>query len=146
MRFARPPGPATVMLGAALCLVSVPAPAQDAGAEANAVLDRHLRAFATHDIEALMKDYSENAVFVTPSGVLEGKPAIRALFEALVHEFEAPGARLTLERRLAQGPLAYTLWSAETPEHSYEFATDTLYVEDGLIRYQTFAADVRGKE
>ena len=146
MRFTPSPGPATVMLGAALCLVSVPVPAQDAGAEANAVLDRHLRAFAAHDVEALMKDYSENAVFVTPSGVLEGKPAIRALFEALVPEFEAPGARLTLERRFAHGPLAYTLWTAETPRHSYTFATDTLYVENGLIRYQTFAAEMREKE
>ena len=146
MRVAHPSQSATAVIAAVLCLASAPALAEDIGAAANTVLDRHLQAFAAHDIDALMEDYGEDAVFVTPGGILQGKQAIRAMFEELVPEFAAPGASLTLERRLARGPLAYTLWSAETPEHSYTFATDTLYVEDGLIRYQTFAADVREKQ
>lgn len=143
MRLVHPSQPAVAIIGAMLCLASARALAEDT---TNAVLDRHLHAFAAHDVDAIMQDYGEDAVFVTPRGILEGKREIRAMFEQLVPEFAAPGASLTLERRLARGPLAYTLWSAETPAHSYTFATDTLYVEDGLIRYQTFAADVRGKE
>jgi hypothetical protein len=35
--------------------------------------------------------------------------------------------------------------SAETPQNSYRLATDTIYVRDGRILYQTFAADVQAK-
>jgi hypothetical protein len=37
------------------------------------------------------------------------------------------------------------IWSAETPHNSYRFATDTIYVVDGPILYQTFAADIVAK-
>ena len=36
-------------------------------------------------------------------------------------------------------------WSAETPQNSYRFATDTIYVVDGRILYQTFAAVIQAK-
>lgn len=37
------------------------------------------------------------------------------------------------------------IWSAETPQNSYRFATDTTYVVDGRVLYPTFAADVVAK-
>lgn len=120
--------------------VTTPGAAQPASSPASAALDRHLAAFAKHDVDAIMADYSDQAVFITPDGVLNGKTQIRSLFEGLVAEFSSPEASVTIHQRYAAGPIAYITWSAQTPKNRYEFATDTLYVEGGLIHYQTFAA------
>lgn len=113
---------------------------------ADAVLDRHLAAFAAHDVDAVLADYHDDAVFITPQGVLTGKAQIRQLFETLIAEFDAPETRISVHERYAAGPVAYIVWSAETPAHRYPFVTDTLFVDDDRIRHQTFAAEVVAKE
>lgn len=110
-----------------------------------AVFDRHVAAFANHDIDAVMADYSEDSVFVTPEGVFEGKVAIRSLFDGLLAEFSAPETTLNIHQRQVVGPLVHVTWSAETPKNAYPFATDTLLVVDGRIRWQTFAAVITPK-
>ena len=112
---------------------------------AAAVFDRHLAAFAKNDIDAIMADYGEGAVFVTPQGVFEGLAAIRSLFEDLLAEFSAPGTTMRLGQRQVVGPLVLVTWSAETAKNRYTFATDSLYVVDDLIRWQTFAAVITAK-
>ncbi|MCD6679865.1 MAG: nuclear transport factor 2 family protein [Burkholderiaceae bacterium] len=112
---------------------------------AEAAFGRHVAAFANHDIDAVMADYGEDSVFVTPQGVFEGKAAIRSLFDGLIAEFSAPGTTLKLHEQHASGALVHVTWSAETPQNRYAFATDTLFVVDGLIRWQTFAAVVTPK-
>jgi len=124
---------------------SAPIAAAERQSPASAVLDRHLQAFGKRDVDAIMADYGEDAVFITPQGVLKGKAAIRPLFEMLVKEFSSPEASVMIHVRHANGPVAYITWSAETPLNHYVFATDTLYVVDDLIRYQTFAAEVSAK-
>ncbi len=119
--------------------------AQETASPASAVLDRHLQAFGDRNIDAIMADYSDASVFITPQGVLKGKAQIRGLFEGLVKEFSAPEAKVTVQQRDASGPVAYIIWSAETPSNSYRFATDTIFVENDRIRYQTFAAQVMAK-
>lgn len=116
-----------------------------ASSPANAVLDSHLKAFASGNVDAVMADYAEDAVFMTPEGVLKGKAEIRSLFERLIKEFSSPDASLTVNKRYASGPVAYITWSAKTPENVYHLATDTLYVADNRIRYQTFAAHITPK-
>lgn len=110
-----------------------------------AVFDRHLAAFARHDIDAIMADYGRDSVFVTPEGVFEGKEAIRSLFKGLLAEFSAPETTLNIQQRQVVGPLVHVTWSAETAKNSYPFAADTLLVVDGRIRWQTFAAVITPK-
>jgi len=136
---------AVLAFGLAGVGLSVQVAAEQAPSPAAAVLDRHLQAFAAHDVDAIMADYGEDAVFITPQGVLKGKTEIRSLFEALVEEFSAPETTVTVHQRHASGPVTYITWSAETPRNSYRFATDTLYVVDDRIRYQTFAAAISAK-
>jgi ketosteroid isomerase-like protein len=107
-----------------------------------AVLDRHLATFARHGIDAIVSDYGEDSVFVTPQGVFEGKAVIRSLFQDLLAEFSAPETKLSLQQRQVVGSLVHVAWSAETPKNRYSFATDTLFVVDGRIRWQTFAAEI----
>jgi hypothetical protein len=87
------------------------------------VLDRHLKSFAEYDVDGVVADYSSNAVLFAPSGPLKGPAAIRPLFEALISEFAKPGSSFTMQLQCIEGDHAYILWTAETPDNSYEFAT-----------------------
>jgi ketosteroid isomerase-like protein len=107
------------------------------------VLDRHLKSFAERDVDSILSDYSLDAVLFSPSGPLKGSDAIRPLFEALISEFAKPGSSFTLRLRCIEGDHAYILWTAETADNSYEFATDTFVVQNGKIIAQSFAAKIK---
>jgi ketosteroid isomerase-like protein len=109
------------------------------------VLDRHLKSFAEYDLDGVLADYSPDAVLFVPSGPLKGPEAIKPLFEALVSEFAKPGSSLTMQQRCIEGDHAYILWTAETADNSYEFATDTFVVRNGKIVAQSFAAQIKPK-
>jgi hypothetical protein len=50
-----------------------------------------------------------------------------------------------MQQRCIEGDHAYILWTAETADNSYEFATDTFVVRNGKIVAQSFAAKVKPK-
>jgi len=109
------------------------------------VLDRHLKAFAEHDLNGVLADYSPDAVLFVPTGPLRGPAAIKPLFQGLISEFEKPGSSFTIWQRSIEGDHAYITWTAETADNSYEYATDTFVVWNGKIVAQSFAAKVKGK-
>jgi ketosteroid isomerase-like protein len=109
------------------------------------VLDRHLKCFAERDVEGVLADYSADVVFFSPAGPLKGPEAVTPLFQGLVAEFVKPGSSFTMLQRCVEGDHAYIIWTAETADNSYEFATDTFVVRDGKIVAQSFAAKVRPK-
>lgn len=109
------------------------------------VLDRHLKSFAECDVEGVVADYAADAVLFVPTGPLRGPAEIKPLFVALVAEFSRPGCSFTMQQRWVEGDYAYIVWSAETAENSYEFATDTFVIQNGKIVAQSFAAKVRPK-
>jgi ketosteroid isomerase-like protein len=109
------------------------------------VLDHHLQSFGEHDVDALLADYSSDAVLFVPGGLLRGRDAIRPVFQSLVSEFRKPGSSFTMQHRCVDGDHAYILWSAETADNSYEFATDTFVVRNGQIVAQSFAARISPK-
>lgn len=110
------------------------------------VLDRHMQAFARSDVDGLLADYSPDAVFFAPTGLLKGPDALRPFFEGLVAEFAKPGSSFTMQRQSVEGDHAHIVWSAETADNAYEFATDTFVVRDGKIVAQSFAAKIRPKQ
>ncbi|MBI1244954.1 MAG: nuclear transport factor 2 family protein [Alphaproteobacteria bacterium] len=112
---------------------------------AEAILDNHLSAFARGDLEGILSDYAPDAIFFTPSGLLEGVAQIRPLFQKLIEEFAKPGARFELAHRSTTRDHAYIIWSAETADNVYEFVTDTISVKGGRIAMQSFAATIRPK-
>lgn len=107
-----------------------------------AVLHNHLASFGRRDLDGILADYAPTAVLFTPAGPLVGVEAIKPLFESLLAEFSKPGATFDLRHESIHGDHAYILWSAETAENRYEFATDTFVVEDGRIVAQSFAATI----
>ena len=109
------------------------------------VLDRHLSSFAQYDLDGLLADYSPDAVMFVPAGPLKGPDAIKPLFQAMVAEFAKPGSSFTMQQRCIEGDHAYIVWTAETADNSYEFATDTFVVRNGKIVAQSFAAKIKQK-
>lgn len=111
----------------------------------NDVLDHHLKSFAEFDLDGVVADYAPDAVMFLPTGPLKGPAAIRPVFESLVAEFAQPGSSFTMQQRSVDGDHAYIVWTAETANQTYEFATDTFVVRNGKIVAQSFAAKTKAK-
>jgi ketosteroid isomerase-like protein len=110
------------------------------------VLDHHLEAFGTQNMDENLKDYGEESVLVTRDRVFRGLDEIEGAFEAFFEEFDDPETELTVDRKIIEGEVAYITWHAETPENSYEFATDTFLIRDGIIEVQTLGTVTTPKE
>lgn len=109
------------------------------------VLNHHLKCFGEGDLNGILSDYTPGAVLFTPEGPLKGIDAIKALFQAMIAEFGKPGAAFSMKQQFVEGDHAYILWTAETADNVYEFATDTFVVQDGKIVAQSFASKVMPK-
>ena len=101
------------------------------------VLTHHLESFGAGNVDEILSDYTEDSVIIIPDGVLKGKEQIRGLFDALTAEFGAPDTKFELTDTKIEGPVAYITWVAETQVNVYSYATDTFYIADGKIAYQT---------
>jgi ketosteroid isomerase-like protein len=115
-------------------------------ATTESVLDHHLDAFMDQNMDEMMADYTDDSVVVTnTSGTFHGRDEIRTLFEGLFAEFGQGDVEFQLDEQVVEGDIAYIVWHAETPDNSYEFATDTFHVHDGVIATQTLGAVVDPK-
>jgi hypothetical protein len=109
------------------------------------VLAHHFKCFADRDLDGIMADYSADALFFTPDGVLRGPEAIRGVFEKLFSEFAKPGASIASKKRLVEGKYVYSVFTAETPDNSYELANDVFVVQNGTIQMEAFTAKLHPK-
>jgi hypothetical protein len=102
-----------------------------------AVLQRHLQS-AGESVDAVMADYVEESVLITPDATHRGLAQIRAFFtELLEGDTKDFLGTFELKRQEVAGELAYIVWEAKP---WFAFATDTLLIRDGKIVFQTFAA------
>lgn len=110
------------------------------------VLDHHLEAFADQDLDEIMVDYTEESVVVTNLGIFRGTDEIEGLFEDLFAEFSHAEAVINVEEQIVEEEFGYIIWTGDTPETEYEFATDTFYIPDDNITFQTFAGSLNPKD
>jgi ketosteroid isomerase-like protein len=102
------------------------------------VINQHLTAFLDgRGVDAILSDYHDDAVFLTPQAVYRGKPAIREFFLGFMAQLP-DGARdnFELNRVEIDDDLGYLVWSVNG---AVSLGTDTLIVRDGKIAQQTFA-------
>jgi len=109
------------------------------------VLDHHLNAFESQDIEAVMADYDEDSVVVAQMETYRGLDEIRGLFSGLFEEFGQAGTEFVLDEKLVEGAHGHIIWHADTPDNEYEFATDTFHIPGEIIELQTFAGVITPK-
>jgi ketosteroid isomerase-like protein len=108
-------------------------------------LDHHLKCLGAGDVAGVLADYAPDAVLFTPNGSLKGIAEITPAFAAAAKEFGRPGTTFEMKHLSVDGEHAYIVWSAETANNIYEFATDTFVIRDGKIVAQSFAGKVTPK-
>ena len=106
--------------------------------DTESVVRNHLQTFVEQKgVDAIVRDYDDDARFLSEIRTYHGKREIRGFFEAFIASLP-PGAiqRFALRTLRVDGEMAYITWSAgdEVP-----LGTDTLVVRNGKIVSQTFA-------
>jgi ketosteroid isomerase-like protein len=99
------------------------------------VFNHHVQALGAEDLDEIVADYSDDAIFITPAGVLRGKDGIRQAFAGLLSEI--PQATWDLKTTLFEDDILFLEWSAEGGGNRIQDAVDTFVFRHGLIRVQT---------
>jgi ketosteroid isomerase-like protein len=99
------------------------------------VFGHHAQALGAEDLEEIVADYSDDAVFITPAGVLRGKDGIRQAFAKLLGE--VPQASWDIKTTIYEGDILLLEWGAEGGGNRIQDGIDTFVFRDGLIRVQT---------
>jgi hypothetical protein len=105
--------------------------------ETQAVVEHHLGAFA-EGIDALMMDYTDESVLISPDGTFTGADEIRGFLEAFAGTLpEGFFGSFKVTKAVYEGEAGYILWEAKP---WIALGTDTFVVRNNKIALQTFAA------
>ena len=99
------------------------------------VFQHHAQALGAGDLDEIVADYADDAVFITPAGVLRGKDGIRAAFTQLLAD--VPSAAWELKTQTYEDDLLFLEWAADAAQTRVDDGIDTFVFRDGLIQVQT---------
>jgi hypothetical protein len=99
------------------------------------VFQHHAEALMAEDLDGIVSDYADDALFITPEGVLRGKEGVRQAFTKLISDI--PGAQWELPTQIFENDILLLEWKAESEKTKVEDGIDTFVFRDGLIRVQT---------
>jgi uncharacterized protein (TIGR02246 family) len=99
------------------------------------VFAHHVQALGAGDLDGIVADYADDAVFITPAGVRRGKDGIREGFTQLLGD--VPNAAWELKTQIFEGDILLLEWAATSAATKIEDGIDTFVFRDGLIRVQT---------
>jgi ketosteroid isomerase-like protein len=108
------------------------------------VFQHHAEALGAGDLAEIVADYADDAVFITPAGVLRGKEGIRAAFTQLLAD--VPNAAWTLVTQIYEGDVLFLEWAADAEKARVDDGIDTFIFRDGLIRLQTVRYTLQHKD
>ena len=112
--------------------------------DTRAVVDHHLQALGSGQLDEIVRDYAENALLIVPDAAIKGPAAIRTAFQGYLAGIFKPGTyQFTMDTLRVEGDVAYAVWHAECADADIVFGTDTFVVRDGHIQIQTFAAKIQ---
>lgn len=107
------------------------------------IFKRHVSAFTSGNLDAVLNDFGEHSVVITPDGVYEGVDQIRALYGGLLAEFgvidrgDSPG--LILDALHVRHDTIFIAWHAESMHHVFPFGTDTFICNGNKFERQSIA-------
>jgi ketosteroid isomerase-like protein len=99
------------------------------------VFQHHAQALGTGDLDGIVEDYSDDAVFITPAGVKRGKDGVREGFVQLLAD--VPDADWSLPTQIYEGDVLFLEWTATSAATKVEDGIDTFVFRDGQIVVQT---------
>ncbi len=105
------------------------------------VVNHHLEAVMAGDVDGIMSDYSDDAVFFHQQGTAKGSSEIRAFVESLGDALAAMIPNFEMVTQDAQGDVMYIVWKSGD---MVPLGTDTFVVRNDKIVAQTFAAYMPG--
>ena len=109
------------------------------------VFQHHAQVLGAEDLDGIVSDYTEDAIFITPDGgVLRGKEGVRQAFTKLLSD--VPQATWDLPTQIYEEDILLLEWSADSEKTKVEDGIDTFVFKDGLIRVQTVRYTLQTKD
>jgi ketosteroid isomerase-like protein len=99
------------------------------------VFAHHAEVLIGGDLEGIVSDYADDAVFITPAGVLRGKDGVREGFTKLLSD--VPKADWDVPTQFSEGDVLFIGWSAKAEKTRVGDGIDTFVFRDGEITVQT---------
>ena len=99
------------------------------------VFQHHGEVLVAGDLEGIVSDYSDDAIIITPDGVLRGKDGVRQAFEKLLGDL--PSAKWELPTTHFEDDVLFLEWKATSEKTKAEDGIDTFVFKAGMIRVQT---------
>jgi ketosteroid isomerase-like protein len=99
------------------------------------IFAHHAQALGGGDLEGIVADYADDAVFISPAGSKYGKDGIRAAFTQLLAD--VPEAAWELKTQIYEGDVLFLEWAAVAAATRVDDGIDTFVVRDGQIQVQT---------
>jgi ketosteroid isomerase-like protein len=99
------------------------------------IFQHHAEVLIAGDLEGIVSDYSDDAIFITPAGVLHGKDGVREGFTKLLGD--VPNAEWTVPTQHFEDDILFIEWTATAASSRVEDGIDTFVFRDGEIRVQT---------
>jgi len=107
------------------------------------VFEHHGETLMAEDLDGIVSDYADDALFITPDGVKRGKDGVREGFVKLLGD--VPQAKWELPTQIFEGDILFLEWKAESENVKVEDGIDTFVFRDGMIRVQTVRYSVVAK-
>ena len=99
------------------------------------VFAHHAQSLGAGDLDEIVADYADDAIFITPAGTRRGKDGVRAAFTQLLAD--VPDAAWNLKTQIYEDDVLFLEWAADAAATRVEDGLDTFMFRDGLIRVQT---------
>ena len=106
---------------------------------AREVIQHHLQALTSNDLNAVMEDYTEESELWTIEGIIKGVDAISTFFSYAFTLLPKKKTALHIQKMIASDAKVYVVWNAASPVVHIPFATDCFEVVDGKISWQSIA-------
>jgi hypothetical protein len=99
------------------------------------IFEHHAGALIAGDIDEIVADYTEDAVFITPRGIRHGKAGVREAFTELLADL--PNAKWDVPTQIFDKDVLFIEWSAVSASRQALDGIDTFVFDDDGIRVQT---------
>jgi hypothetical protein len=108
-------------------------------AQTRAVIEHHWKSFQDRDLDALMSDYTDESIFITPDKTFRGLAEIRESYAQAFVVFPKDSTSMQVNKTIVEDDLGYILWEATVPKFKLPYASDTFVIRNGKIVRQTYA-------
>jgi predicted SnoaL-like aldol condensation-catalyzing enzyme len=99
------------------------------------IFQHHAGALVAGDIDGIVADYTDDALFITPRGVFRGKEGVREGFTTLLEEL--PNAKWEVPTQIFEADVLFIEWNAVSETTRAMDGVDTFVFGDDGIRVQT---------